>query len=1132
MTENSSIERLLIRQHDSWQQGEFLTVEDLVGDQPAILGSPDFFRLVWAEGCLRDDLEPETRWSLIERELIKRFPSQTQRIQRQFQCIRILRQSTRQDQYQDGEASDVPPTSPIAATAVEPQSKFGTQANPITLKYERYEEVGRGGFGVVYRARNLNTDRMVALKIVDDAVLEFLDPQGLRREANKTVRAEHKNVNTILEIGEFQGRTCLVMPYFADGSLDKRENAERFRGNYPAIVKLIEGVASGVGHAHSLFLSHNDLKPSNVLLTPDDEAVITDFGLASALNSDNDSRGDASAEREGLRLDQLSGGTPAYMSPEQRRGDRRGAKSVADDIYGCGGILHFLLTGQAPGAVEPGTPPRSPRSINRATPSDLDAICTKCLAHDASDRYSNAKELLDDLRRYRSHELVKARKLTIFEWAWLAPRKFGARKPRLSIALLAAAISAALATTLVFFYESQAAEAAIAADKQFGDYAFELGLLTREVVSKEKAAEHYGNAIASYDRLIQSDPSNPEHLFRKAEAMNNLAVVFADRGENQQSQALLAETIAALNELPKGSAKYDYLRGDALSNLGNRHLEAGRLDEALARYVQSETVRKSLFADVPEHPIRQFALAKSAIDFANCHQKRTGEIQYAIARHQSAIALLTPLCDQNLDRFELHEKLLSSLSGLGTCLSHIGHAGEAERVYREAADHWKTLADRRPLSDLHKFRAEALINLGSLLVNQKRYRDARGPTEEAARMLNSMLEERNDRSHITKRYAAVALTTLADCELHDGLGTVALRRYDESIAMLRELVEEPQRLTEDVLHLASALENKGVALVRNLDASRTATLDQAFSAFEEAHNLIQSETTVSAAWASERLEIDNNYSRVALDLGRVDESAAIIAEAIKIGEPLIAAQPDLIEARGSLARLYDVGAIVVHPALFASAAAIDEVEERRLALKSAELLTQSHNHIQNVLNFGSKNPDDRVFARETSIRLAVIQSRLRDFSAAVVAWEAAIRHDQEPSIRSGFVRAGRASALAKLGRHAEAIEEISRAEALGAGNDHLAWYNLACAASLAYEAAMADSRLAGADKPNVLDRYFQRAVDSLRACYEKGGLKSDADQQAFADDPDFRALRAAPDFEARIKTIRVPVVNRIENSRR
>jgi eukaryotic-like serine/threonine-protein kinase len=276
---------------------------------------------------------------------------------------------------------------------------------PSIPDVEILSELGRGGMGVVYKARQIRLNRLCALKIIlppeqNDAVFHarFL------AEAETIAKLRHPNVVQIYGLGDHDGRPYFEMEYVEGGSLAGRLTGTPWEPGPAA--RMVAVLARAIGDAHRLGIVHRDLKPANVLLTADGEPKVSDFGLAKSLASD-------------LRLTHTGQllGTPCYMAPEQAEA---GAADVgpAADVYSLGAIVYELLTGHPPFRAATALQtldlvrsrePVPPRDLQPATPRDLQTICLKCLEKEPGKRYATAGELADDLWRFIDNEPIRAR---------------------------------------------------------------------------------------------------------------------------------------------------------------------------------------------------------------------------------------------------------------------------------------------------------------------------------------------------------------------------------------------------------------------------------------------------------------------------------------------------------------------------------------------------------------------------------------------------------------------------------------------------------------------------------------------------------------------------------------------------
>lgn len=282
--------------------------------------------------------------------------------------------------------------------------------------YELIREIGRGGMGVVYEARQKGLNRSVAVKMI--LAGHLASPELVRRfqaEAKAAARLRHSNIVHIHDVGQFNGQDFFAMEYIEGQSL-----AEQIKQGPIAInvsVRLVATVARAVEHLHRQGIVHRDLKPSNILLDADGQPYVTDFGLAKVFSENVD-----------MTATGVIAGTPSYMAPEQASG-RRAEITPATDVYSLGAILYELLTGSPPFHEENpldtvmavlSTDPPLPRTLNPHIPRGLELICLKCLAKEPQERYASAAALADELDRFARGEALAVRPPTLMQrfWSW------------------------------------------------------------------------------------------------------------------------------------------------------------------------------------------------------------------------------------------------------------------------------------------------------------------------------------------------------------------------------------------------------------------------------------------------------------------------------------------------------------------------------------------------------------------------------------------------------------------------------------------------------------------------------------------------------------------------------------------
>jgi tetratricopeptide (TPR) repeat protein len=532
-------------------------------------------------------------------------------------------------------------------------------------RFELVERLGAGGFGEVWKARDTQLDRTVAVKIPHRGLLGPEEIEKFLREARAAAQLRHPNIVSVHEVGLEDKRIYIIADFIEGLSLDKWTAGRRMA--YCDCAVLCLKIAEGLHHAHEAGVIHRDLKPANIMIDRGGEPHIMDFGLAKR------EAGETTMTMDGQIL-----GTPAYMSPEQAKGLAHAADRRTD-VYSLGVILFELLTGERPfrGSLQMllkqvmQDDPVSPRKLDGRVPRDLDTICLKCLQKEPARRYPTARALSEELGRYLAGKPIQARPISSLERAvrWCGRNRLVAGSALAAVlclvfGMVAASVgyirtSRALAISeesrrqerkAVDDWYTQMSEATLLEEpgmqrirkkllqrardyyekfllKSGGDESirdelalahFRVGWITDEIESPAKAMPSYEIARDMQTKLLEAEPKNVERLRSLGDTLNRMGMAL--HKQQRFGQALEAyrgaiDVRARLEGLvPEGQDSHRML-ANTYMNVGLLEMDRGDLDEARRRLEQAQSIRLRL-PGVESDPKLRRDLAKGYYNLA------------------------------------------------------------------------------------------------------------------------------------------------------------------------------------------------------------------------------------------------------------------------------------------------------------------------------------------------------------------------------------------------------------------------------------------------------------------------------------------------------------------------------------
>lgn len=582
----------------------------------------------------------------------------------------------------------------LGASRLFQQAAAGDPQPPLLGgRYRLLEPLGKGSCGEVHRARDVELDRFVAVKVPHRWMLAAPGAvRGFLREAQSAARLSHPGIVTVYDAARTNGACYLVSEYI-DGPTLRARMATRPPGP-DAAARVVAEVAAAVHFAHERGVIHRDIKPSNILLDSSGRPHLSDFGLAKCQAAD------ATLTADGDPI-----GTPAYMSPEQAGGS--GSVDARSDVYSLGVVLYELLTGQVPFSGPPRVvlrqvveeEPRSLRRLDRRIPRDLECVCQKAMSKEPAWRYASAADLAADLRRYLSGEPVRARPLRLGARVYRWSRRRPAVASLALLLLIAVSAGSAVATwqsrrAREHLAERNAQQARAEQNYRRNHKLINDFLLSWQAVPNMRRTNGFASirlesielAVRELEELYELHPQDTDLRNELALAASVLGDILDDDGfDHQQAFSRYMQSLSLYRQMRRDGPDDPGLEiaiGNLLLALGRLERESGHTDRALSRFEEScATLAASHPAPEGEWGRRLTrAIAERTLGELYCDN---GRMDLAQEHSRQAAAALLELFDDPTT-VDVFEPPCSEVHELSRLQRRIGSVAESLRLARRA----------------------------------------------------------------------------------------------------------------------------------------------------------------------------------------------------------------------------------------------------------------------------------------------------------------------------------------------------------------------------------------------------------------------------------------------------------------
>ncbi|HTK78339.1 MAG TPA: serine/threonine-protein kinase [Gemmataceae bacterium] len=698
-----------------------------------------------------------------------------------------------------------PAADATSADASEPFKRPSKRAVPEIVNVPGYEILGilgRGGMGVVYKAKHLKLKRTVALKMVlAGGHASESDLARFYIEAEAVAQLQHPNIVQVFEISEQNGLPFFALEYVDGGSLSKKLDGKPQPPRDAA--RMVQTLAEAMAYAHLHGIIHRDLKPANILLAGDGQPKITDFGLAKRLEEDS------GQTKSGTLM-----GTPNYMAPEQARGDTKDVGPLAD-VYALGVILYQMITGRTPFVgtslldtiqqvrnLEPVPPSR----LQPKVPADLETICLKCLQKEPQKRYASADDLAEDLRFFLAGEAIRARPVGKAErlWQWCK------RNPK--VAGLSAAVLALLVTVAVV---SSAMWVRVSYEHAEADRARALAVQKAQDEEKARVLADASAKVASEQRKFAL-----ETLYKTATTVEEKLRDRADMHDLREDIIAIAmKGLENVSVTPENAAFADRSMGVALQRMGEVGLAVGKTKEAREQFKKTLKIFDHLMVTDPEEDWVPWNAAISLTHLGDISRSLGEPADVARELYLKALKLREELFAHPKKGgppppngpFLRKQALAISYAKLGSLLLVAGDPAGARQDYVKALDLSQELSDAKP--DVLQFKQSLAGSCMILADVCFRLRDEAGARRYYDRAIK-IREELVQKAPQSTRYqsdVASAYAALGDLDLHVNQPAPALANYEKGHAIHEALAKKDSENVEILSSLSTSFYRLGTA---------------------------------------------------------------------------------------------------------------------------------------------------------------------------------------------------------------------------------------------------------------------------------------------------------------------------------